>query len=102
MSNEQGNLRGHPVVGSNGEVIGTVSDVFSDDHVNGPKWLVVDPGLFRKERLVPIEGSYETEDGTLVLPYDKKWVTHGPAVDREHYPDAASQRLAQAHYHAES
>jgi sporulation protein YlmC with PRC-barrel domain len=101
MSREQGDIRGHQVVGSDGEIIGTVSDVFYDDHVNGPKWLVVDPGLFRRERLVPIEGSYETDDGRLVLPYDKKWVKHGPTVSGDHYPDAASTRRAEAHYHAE-
>jgi sporulation protein YlmC with PRC-barrel domain len=96
---EPGDIRGHEVVGADGEVIGTVSDVFYDDHVDRPKWLVVDPGLLRKERLVPIEGSYESDDGRLVLPYDKKWVKDGPTVSSDHYPDPATTQLAERHYH---
>ena len=45
---------GHQVIDEHGEPVGTVSDVFYDDETSTePTWLVVDPGVFRKERLVP-------------------------------------------------
>jgi sporulation protein YlmC with PRC-barrel domain len=102
MTVEQGHLRGHEVIDVDGEVVGTVSDVFYDDHLNRPKWLVVDPGVFRKERLVPIDGAYETDDGKIVLPYDKQWVKNGPAVSGDHYPDRATTQRASQHYELDS
>jgi sporulation protein YlmC with PRC-barrel domain len=95
-------MRGHQVIDAAGETVGTVSDVFFDDHSNRPKWLVVDPGVFRKERLVPIDGAYETEEGTIVLPYDKRWVKSGPTVSGDHYPDGPTIQLASQHYEVES
>lgn len=99
---QQGEFHGHEVIDVDGDVIGHVSDVLYDDHVGGPKWLVVDPGIFRKERLVPIEGSYETDDGKIVIPFDKRWVKEGPTVNHEHYPDSATTKLADQHYHLQS
>ncbi|MFN8023002.1 MAG: PRC-barrel domain-containing protein [Acidimicrobiales bacterium] len=90
---------GHKVVDEHGEPVGTVSDVFYDDASDEPTWLVVDPGLLRKERLVPIEGSYETEDGKIVVPFDKHWIRQAPAVDSTHYPDQAAREHAAQHFH---
>ena len=56
----------------------------------------------RKKRLVPVEGSHETDDGRLVLPYDKQCVMNGPAARSECYPDAATTQLAAQHYQIEA
>ncbi len=102
MSTEQREFRGLEVIDADGEVIGTVSDVFYDDHADAPTWFVIKSGLLRKKRLVPVEGSHETDDGRLVLPYDKQWVTNGPTVRSEYYPDAATTQLAAQHYQIEA
>ena len=92
---------GHPVIDDQGERVGTVSDVFYDDASDEPKWLVIDPGVFRKERLVPIDGSYETEDGSIVVPFDRNWIKHAPTVDGHHYPDETTRQHAAQHFRSD-
>ncbi|MCB1002211.1 MAG: PRC-barrel domain-containing protein [Acidimicrobiales bacterium] len=90
---------GHQVIDEHGEPVGTVSDVFYDDETSTePTWLVVDPGVFRKERLVPIAGSYETDEGKIVVPFDRKWIKQAPVVDAHHYPDDAARQHAEQHF----
>ena len=89
---------GHQVVDQHGDVVGTVSDVFYDDARNEPTWLVVDPGLLRKERLVPVDGSYEAEDGRIIVPFDREWIKQAPAVDGRHYPDRTIRQHAAQHF----
>lgn len=89
---------GHDVSDEHGDTVGTVSDVFFDDVSKKPKWLVVNPGLLRKERLVPFAGSYETDDGKLMIPFDKKWIKQAPAVDGDHYPDQGARQHAAQHF----
>ncbi len=93
---------GHDVIDQRGDKVGTVSDVIFEDGSNEPKWLVVDPGVLRKERLVPIEGSYETGDGKIMVPFDKKWIKDAPAVDSSHYPDQDVRQHAAQHFDVES
>lgn len=93
---------GHEVIDEHGEAVGTVSDVFYDDRTNKPQWLVVDPGVLRKERLVPIDGSYETDEGKLMIPFDKKWIKQAPPVDGDHYPDQATRQHAAQHFDVET
>ncbi len=89
---------GHRVVDQHGDSVGTVSDVFYDDARNEPTWLVIDPGLLRKERLIPVDGTYSSDDGTIIVPYDRTSIRHAPAVDHAHAPWRATGGHA---HHAE-
>lgn len=89
---------GHEVIDVNGDTVGTVTDVIFDDRGNEPSWLVVDTGLFRKERLVPIEGSYETDDGSIMVPFDKRWIKQAPAVDGDHTVAREIRQHAAQHF----
>jgi hypothetical protein len=68
----------HRVISEHHETIGTVTDVLYHDDTSEPKWLIVKPGLLQAERYVPLEGSYEAEDGRIVVPFDKRWVKAAP------------------------
>jgi sporulation protein YlmC with PRC-barrel domain len=70
---------GHEVVDEHGEAIGKITDVIYDvNQIDEPRWLIVDPGVFRAEHYVPAAGAYTTEGGRVVVPYDKRWVRSAP------------------------
>lgn len=81
---------GHDVVDEHGDGIGRVVDVIytdpttSDDGSMVPNWLVVDPGPLRAAHYVPISGSYVTESGQVVVPWDKRWVKSAPKANGDH------------------
>ncbi len=81
---------GHHVLDERGDDIGRVIDVVytdpdsSDDGSMIPHWLVVDPGLLRSAHYVPIEGSYITEEGSVVIPWDRRWVKSAPKASGDH------------------
>jgi len=81
---------GHHVLDERGDDIGRVVDVIytdpdtSDDGSMIPHWLVVNPGLLRASHYVPIEGSYISDDGAVVIPWDKRRVKSAPKATGEH------------------
>ncbi len=81
---------GHHVLDERGDDIGRVVDVIytdpttSDDGSMTPNWLVVDPGLLRAAHYVPIDGSYLTGTGQVVVPWDKRWVKSAPKATGDH------------------
>ena len=91
---------GHDVINDQEQKIGTITDVLFDDTTNQPKWLVVNPGVLQAERIVPIEGSYETADGDVVVPYDKKWIKSGPRAG-DHVMTKDVTEEAAGHYDIE-
>ena len=91
---------GHDVINDQEQKIGTITDVLFDDTTNRPKWLVVNPGVLQAERIVPIEGSYETADGDVVVPYDKKWIKSGPRAG-DHVMTKDVTEEAAGHYDIE-
>ena len=91
------NLTGHAVLDDQHSKVGTVSDVLYDD-AGSPRWAVVDPGVMRKEKLVPVEGSYLTETGEMVIPYAKEQVKHAPKTPRDHVLDSRTEQELEDHY----
>jgi hypothetical protein len=81
---------GHHVLDERGDEVGRVIDVIytdpstSDDGSMTPSWLVVDPGVLRAAHYVPIEGSYITDAGALVVPWDKRWIKSAPKANGDH------------------
>src|SRR6478609_4677093 len=91
------NLTGHAVLDDQHSKVGTVSDVLYDE-TGSPRWAVVDPGPMRREKFVPVEGSYVTETGDMVIPYAKDQVKHAPKAPRDHVLDSRTELDLEDHY----
>jgi len=94
---EPTNLTGHDVLDDHHNKVGTVSDVLYNDR-GEPRWAVVDPGVMRAEKFVPVEGAYLTEGGEMVIPYAKEQVKHAPKAPRDHVLDRATEGALERHY----
>lgn len=81
---------GHHVLDEHGTDVGRVIDVIytdpdtSDDGSMVPNWLIVDPGPLRAAHYVPIDGSYVTDEGEVVVPWDKRWIKSAPKANGDH------------------
>lgn len=97
----------HDVMDETGEIIGTVSDVLyedpprdaiGDDMAAKPTWLVVDPGFLRAAHYVPVAGSYRTDSGAVVVPWNKDWIRHGLKAKGDHLLTDEDRNLLQQHF----
>ncbi|WP_142057581.1 DUF2382 domain-containing protein [Pseudarthrobacter sp. B4EP4b] len=76
LLNKNGN-----VLGSDGEKIGSIGQLYADDDTGEPTWVTVKTGLFgTSQSFVPVEGSH-TQGDDLVVPYSKDHVKDAPRVD---------------------
>ena len=91
------NLTGHDVLDDHHHKVGTVSDVLYDER-GDPRWAIVDPGPLRAEKFVPVEGSYVTDGGDVVIPYGKDQVKQAPKAGRDHVLDSGTESELEAHY----
>jgi hypothetical protein len=94
---EPTNLTGHTVLDDHHNKVGTVSDVLYGESGDA-RWAIVDPGPLRPKKFVPVEGSYVTESGEMVLPYAKDQVKHAPKARRDHVLDSNTEHLLEEHY----
>lgn len=83
-NSSEGGLVGRIVVDLRHEPIGKVVDVIFEDAGSDPKLAVIDPGLFRSSRYVPLDGFGRTGDGKIVLPYEAGVVRSAPKAPKEH------------------
>jgi hypothetical protein len=79
------------VSAENGDKIGTLVDVRSDDITLAPQWLVVDPGPLRAAHYVPAEQAYQSADGSVVVPFSKEMVKHSPVAEKVLTPQVATR-----------
>jgi sporulation protein YlmC with PRC-barrel domain len=89
---------GHEVLDEHGLHLGVVTDVVYDEQDGHPEYLAVDPGLLRPAHYVPVSGSYHTNQGQIVVPWDKHWVKTAPKAVGDHLPTANDRRELRAHY----
>jgi hypothetical protein len=93
---------GHEVLDENSQHVGKVTDVIYDDPASEPTveptWLVVDPGLLRAPHYVPVAGSYRTEDGAIVVPWNKEWIKTAVKASGDHILTAEEREELQQHY----
>ncbi len=89
---------GHEVIDPNGNKLGEVSDVIYDDDSDEPTWIVIKPGALRAEHYAPIEGSYTTDEGRVVIPFEKSWLKKAPKATGDHVLDAETERELEKHY----
>jgi hypothetical protein len=90
-------LTGHAVLDDHHQKVGTVSDVLYDERGEA-RWAVVNPGPLRAEHYVPVEGSYMTNDGSVVIPYGKEQVKAAAKASRDHVLDSSLERELIDHY----
>ena len=80
ISNPEG-VVGKSVVGSDGEKIGKVEEIYLDTDSQQPEWISVTTGWFGSHRsLVPLAEASE-EDGDVRVPYAKAYVQEAPHYD---------------------
>src|SRR4051794_4227381 len=73
--------KGRTVVGSDGEKIGTLAEVYLDTATGQPEWAAVSTGLFGlKQSFVPITEATPSQ-GNVQVPYTKDQVTEAPGID---------------------
>ena len=75
---------GQEAIDQRGGKIGKVTDILADDQTGQPMWVIVNTGLVRSEHYVPLVDAYETDEGRIVLAFDKDTIKHSPKAGREH------------------
>ncbi|MGX5359137.1 DUF2382 domain-containing protein [Kocuria sp. KH4] len=85
-------------VGSDGDKIGKIEQVFLDDNTEEVTFVTVNTGLFgTKESFVPVEGAQQDGD-RLVLPYTKAVVKDAPNVDADQHLSPAEEEEIYRYY----
>ncbi|MEC5199562.1 uncharacterized protein (TIGR02271 family) [Arthrobacter sp. PL16] len=74
---------GGNVVGSDGEKIGSIGQVYLDDQTGEPSWVTAKTGLFgTSESFVPLQGA-DVEGHDVRVPYSKHQVKDAPRVESD-------------------
>ncbi|HKO39300.1 MAG TPA: PRC and DUF2382 domain-containing protein [Solirubrobacterales bacterium] len=90
--------RDRDVVGSDGEKIGTVDEVYLDTASGEPEWLSINTGLFGlKSSFAPIQGA-RPEGGAVHLAYTKEQVKDAPGVEPDQELNDSEERALWSHY----
>ena len=87
-------MRGAPVVASDGEQIGEVEEIYLDNETGKPEWVGVSTGM--KNVLVPLEGA-DAQENAISVPYGVDQVTSAPAIEAEEISQEQEQEIY-AHY----
>ena len=78
-----GAVQGAKVLGTDGEKIGTVGQVYLDSNDGHPTWVTVSTGLFGTgESFIPIDKA-DFDGENLRVPYEKAFVKDAPRVDND-------------------
>jgi len=90
--------RGRDVIGSDGEKIGTVEEVYLDTASGEPEWLSINTGLFGlKSSFAPIQGA-RPEGGAVHLAYTKEQVKDAPGVEPDQELNDSEEQTLWSHY----
>jgi uncharacterized protein (TIGR02271 family) len=90
--------RGHDVVGSDGEKIGTLEDVYLDRQSGEPEWAAIRTGMFgTKVSFAPIRDASVTGD-TIRIGYDKSLVKDAPKIDADGELSPEEEQQLYRHY----
>jgi uncharacterized protein YrrD len=103
FGSEQPTYTGHDVLDEQSNHVGKVTDVIYDEDsgLAAPSWLVVDPGLLRQAHYVPVEGSYRTDEGAIVVPWDKEWIKSSTKAIGDHVLTTDLRDELATHYSAD-
>jgi uncharacterized protein (TIGR02271 family) len=101
MSNPQeeiGRLIGRTAIGSDGDKIGTIEQVYVNDSTGAPEWVTVKTGMFgNKETFAPL---YQADSGgdDVQLAVTKDLVKGAPNVDNDGHTDDDEQKALYDYY----
>ncbi|BBE24426.1 photosystem reaction center subunit H [Arthrobacter sp. MN05-02] len=74
---------GGNVLGSDGEKIGAIGQVYLDDQTGEPSWVTAKTGLFgTSESFVPLQGA-DVEGNDVRVPYSKHQVKDAPRIESD-------------------
>jgi uncharacterized protein (TIGR02271 family) len=91
--------RGATVLGSDGEKIGTVDEIYLDRASGEPEWAAVKTGLFgMKSSFVPIRDASPAGDGELRVGVTKDQVGDAPRIDADGELSVEEERQLYSHY----
>jgi uncharacterized protein (TIGR02271 family) len=88
-------LIGARVTGGDGQMVGTVEQVFNDDADGRPVWALIRAG--KKDKFVPLGGSRFSKDG-LSIPFDTKLIMSSPDVDAGRHMSAGQADQLNRHF----
>jgi uncharacterized protein (TIGR02271 family) len=95
MTMQAEKLIGSRVIEGNGQVVGTVQQIFNDDKDGTPVWARIRAGTH--ELFVPLGGSRVTKDG-LSVPFDGEQILSSPDIGVERHMSAAETDELKRHY----
>jgi stress response protein YsnF/sporulation protein YlmC with PRC-barrel domain len=95
MTMQAEQLIGARVTGGDGQVVGTVQQVFNDDTDGRPVWARIRAGT--RDRFVPLAGGQVTKDG-LSVPYDAKQIMSSPEIGADRHISAAQTDQLRRHF----
>jgi uncharacterized protein (TIGR02271 family) len=91
-------LIGCKIIGSNGEEIGKVGQVYLNDASRQPEWVTVRTGLFgMRESFVPLRNARHVGE-ELHVPYDKNQVKDAPHLDAGQHLSVEEESQLYRHY----
>jgi uncharacterized protein (TIGR02271 family) len=90
--------RERDVIGSDGEKIGTVDEIYLDTASGEPEWLSINTGLFGlKSSFAPIRGA-RPDGGAVRLAYSKEQVKGAPGVEPDQDLNDSEEQALWSHY----
>lgn len=95
MTMQAQELMGAQVTSADGQVVGTVEQVFNDDVDGQPVWARVRAG--KRNRFVPLGGSRMAADG-LSVAFETQKIMSGPEISAEQHMSAAQAEQLTRHY----
>jgi uncharacterized protein (TIGR02271 family) len=95
MTNQAEQLMGARVTDSDGQVVGTVQQIFNDDRTGTPVWARIRAGS--RDRFVPLGRSRVTKEG-LSVPFGTQQILSGPEVNAERHISLAQTEQLNRHF----
>jgi uncharacterized protein (TIGR02271 family) len=95
MTMQAAQLTGARVISGDGQVVGTVQEIFNDDKDGTPVWARIRSGT--RELFVPLKGSRVVKDG-LSVPFDSRQIMSSPDVGVKQHMSAAQTDQLKRHF----
>jgi uncharacterized protein (TIGR02271 family) len=95
MTMQAAQLIGARVIGGDGQVVGTVQQIFNDDRDGTPVWARIRAGT--RDLFVPLGGSRATKDG-LSVPFDSRQILSSPDLGVKQHMSAVQTDQLNRHY----
>ncbi|HEX8862590.1 MAG TPA: PRC and DUF2382 domain-containing protein [Actinomycetes bacterium] len=90
--------QGRTMVDRDGDRIGKIQNIYTDDQTGQPEWALVNTGLFgSKATFVPLIQASE-RGGDIQVPFGKQLVKDAPGIEPDQYLSPAEEQRLYSHY----